>query len=206
MRLAIFDFDGTLTKKDSFIEFLIFTHGGLTATVKSFILLPVIIGYLFKTVPNWKLKEYFLKSFYKGWPLDRFNQAAQRYAAGHLAKLVRDAAYERLRWHKDSGHKVVVVSASPVNYLHPWCEKESLELLATELEIHDNRLTGKISGNNCHGEEKIRRIKETYSLSGFDYIYSYGDSPGDLPLKGISNEFHYKPFRGSGPGQPPAKK
>ena len=195
MRLAIFDFDGTITRKDSFIEFLIFTHGRTTVFLKSVSLLPMVIGYLFKTVPNWKLKEHFLDCFYKGWSLDRFNRTADQFAVGHLSSIIRPMAVERLRWHKRAGHQIVVVSASLDNYLRPWCKKENIDLLATELEIRNNRLTGRIQGTNCYGEEKMRRLKEHYRLADYEYTYAYGDSGGDLAFKSVVNEFHFKTFR-----------
>ena len=38
------------------------------------------------------------------------------------------------------------------------------DLISTELEVKDGKLTGKFSTPNCNGKEKVRRIKEKYNL------------------------------------------
>ena len=117
------------------------------------------------------------------------------YSANNLPRLIRPLAMEKLLWHKSKGHGVVIVSASFDCYLSIWCTVLGADLIATKMETKDSRLTGKLATKNCYGEEKIRRIKEKYDLNNYEYIYAYGDTKGDLPLKTIANEFHYKPFR-----------
>ena len=79
---------------------------------------------------------------------------------------------KKIIWHQEQGHKVVVVSASMECWLKKWCEKYSIDLIATRLEIQDGKLTGKFATKNCYGPEKANRIKEVYDLSQFDYIYA----------------------------------
>ena len=67
-------------------------------------------------------------------------------------------------------------------------------LLATELEITEGKITGKLRGKNCHGEEKVARIKAAYDLSKFENIFCYGDSEGDKPMLALATQAHYKPF------------
>ena len=195
MRLAIFDFDGTITHRDGFIPFMFFTHGIFKTIFKSVLVSPVLLLYVIKILPNWKAKEMVFACFYKEWPEAKFNQLASEYALKLLPLIVRTSASARLQWHKEHGHKIVIVSASFENYLEVWCRKEGFDCIATKIEIRDQKLTGKFASPNCYGEEKIRRIKEKYQLNDFEYIYAYGDSRGDLPLKTIANEFQYKPFR-----------
>ncbi len=194
MKLAIFDFDGTITYRDGFIPFMFFTHGVIRTVFKSFLLSPVLFLYVIKVLPNWKAKEIVFASFYKQWPEVRFNQRAAEYARKHLSLIVKASARERLQWHQEKGHKIVIVSASFENYLGVWCQKEGFDCIATKIEIQDQKLTGRFASANCYGEEKVRRIKEKYNLNDFEYIYAYGDSRGDLPLKALANEFQYKPF------------
>lgn len=195
MILAIFDFDGTITKKDSFVEFIFYTHGTAKTFLNGLVLSPILILYFLKILPNWKTKEIFLTYFYKGWDKKRFNAAALNYSQKKLPQIIKKSAMEKLQWHKKEEHKVVVVSASFENYLQPWCQKEGLDLIATKVEFIDNKISGNFMGKNCYGEEKISRIKEKYNLKSFDCIYAYGDSKGDLALKNIASEFHYKTFQ-----------
>ncbi len=194
MRLAIFDFDGTITKGDSLFAFIRFTHGPVKTTIGLILLSPFLFLYLIKIFPNWLTKEIVLMYCYRGWTLDRFNEFASEFAQTDLKNIVKQSAVDKINWHKQQGHTVVVVSASIENYLSEWCRIHGLDLLGTRLETKNGRLTGKIEGKNCHGQEKIRRIKEKYDLKSFELIYAYGDTKGDLTLKEIAGEFHYKKF------------
>ena len=70
-----------------------------------------------------------------------------------------------------------------------------VDLLATRLEVKEGVLTGKIAGVNCHGEEKVRRIKEAYPKDALTKVYAYGDTKGDLPMLRLADIRFYKPFR-----------
>ena len=54
---------------------------------------------------------------------------------------------------------------------------------------------GRCDGDNCHGQEKVRRIKEAYPLDQYREIYAYGDTGGDRPMLGLATHSFYKPFR-----------
>ena len=57
-KLALFDFDGTITTKDSFVEFIKFKHGFLGFAVGFLLMSPVILLYKTKLIPNWKAKQW----------------------------------------------------------------------------------------------------------------------------------------------------
>lgn len=195
MKLAIFDFDGTITTRDSFTDFIFYCHGAPKTVLGMLTLTPVLILYVLKLWPNWKAKQKVFARFYQGWEETVFNATAARYADEKLSTLLRPAAMERLKWHKEQGHKIVIVSASFEAYLKPWCERHGFDLLGTLVEVIEGRITGQFASKNCHGVEKIERLKACYQLEDFEYIYAYGDSRGDLPLATIANDFQYKPFR-----------
>jgi hypothetical protein len=98
-----------------------------------------------------------------------FFEAANEYSLVHIDKILRPKAIEKINWHKNQGHKVVIVSASIDCWLRPWCEKNGLELIATKLEIKDDIVTGKLLSKNCYGVEKVNRIKELYDLEIFEF-------------------------------------
>ena len=193
--LAIFDFDGTITTKDSFEDFILFSNGWLKTIGGLLQEIPALLGYLFGSMSNSKAKEEIFSRFYKGWTEAQFNLLAHRYAAEKLPNILRSKAMAQIAWHKREGHKIIVVSASFENYLKVWCDNHDVGLLATGIEIKEGKLTGNFSTKNCHGEEKINRIKAAYNLADFEFVYAYGDTKGDLALKAIANEFSYKPFR-----------
>lgn len=195
MNLAIFDFDGTITTKDSFEDFILFSQGWMKTTVGLLKQAPALLQYLFGSMSNSEAKQKIFAHFYQGWETVKFDMYAEHYVKERLPQILRPAALEKLNWHKKEGHTIVIVSASFENYLHFWCQKEGVALLATKLEVKDGKFTGKFASPNCYGEEKIRRIKQAYNLKDFAHITAYGDTKGDLPLKEIAHEFHYKPFK-----------
>lgn len=194
-KIAFFDFDGTITTDDSLLKFIRFVVGDRRFLLGLIVLSPMLVLYKLKLIPNYKAKQYMLSWFFKGMSKDAFLKVANEYSLVHIDKILRLKAIEKINWHKNQGHKVVVVSASIECWLRPWCEKNNLELIATKLEIKDDIVTGKLLSKNCYGVEKVNRIKELYDLENFDYIYAYGDSSGDKQMLEIAHEKFYKPFR-----------
>ena len=195
MQLALFDFDGTITTDDSLLKFIRFVVGDRRFLLGLVVLSPMLVLYKLKLIPNYKAKQYLLSWFFKGMRKVDFFKVANEYSLVHIDKILRPKAIEKINWHKNQGHKVVVVSASIECWLRPWCEKNGLELIATKLEIKDDIVTGKLLSKNCYGVEKANRIKEIYNLKDFEYIYSYGDSSGDKQMLELAHEKFYKPFR-----------
>ena len=194
-KIVFFDFDGTITTDDSLLKFIRFVVGDRRFLLGLVVLSPMLVLYKFKLIPNYKAKQYMLSWFFKGMSKDAFLKVANEYSLVHIDKILRPKAIEKINWHKNQGHKVVVVSASIEFWLRPWCEKNGLELIATKLEIKDDIVTGKLLSKNCYGVEKVNRIKEIYNLKDFEYIYSYGDSSGDKQMLELAHEKFYKPFR-----------
>lgn len=194
MTLALFDFDGTITKDDSLLKFIRFVMGGFRFIFGLVVLSPILVAYKLGLIPNHKAKQKMLSWFFKGMSKDAFFKVANEYALLHIDKIVRPKAMEKIAWHKAQGHQVVVVSASIDCWLKPWCDKNNIDLIATRLEIEDGKLTGKFATKNCYGIEKVNRIKEKYNLEKYSVIYAYGDSSGDKEMLSIANERYYKHF------------
>ena len=133
--------------------------------------------------------------FLKGMSEKEFMKVASEYSLDHIDRILRPKAMEKINWHKENGHKVVVVSASIECYLKPWCDKNGLDIIGTKIEIKSGIVTGRFSSKNCYGIEKCNRVKELYNLSEYPYIYAYGDTPGDKELLELADESLYKPFR-----------
>jgi phosphatidylglycerophosphatase C len=189
MKLALFDFDGTISSKDSFIDFIAYAVGRTRLLAGLILLSPVLLSYILKIVPNWKAKEIVLTYFFKGWPEERFEYTASQYSRGRLLKLIKNDYMEKINRHKAQGHKVAVVTASVDYWLNDWCKLNGLDLISTTLEVRNGKLTGKISGRNCYGIEKVNRIKDKYDLAEFEQIYAYGNSRGDREMLLLAETF-----------------
>jgi len=193
--LALFDFDGTITDKDSLFKFIRFYIGDIKFIVGLVILFPMLIKFKLGLITNSKAKEYLMAYYFKGTDLKTFKKLATEYSLFHINEILRPKAMERIDWHQALGHEIVIISASIRCWLKPWCDRHNISLISTELEVIDSKITGKFSTKNCHGIEKERRIKEVYDLRNYEYIYAYGDSIGDKEMLALANESFYKPFR-----------
>jgi HAD superfamily hydrolase (TIGR01490 family) len=187
MNIVFFDFDGTLTTRDSFTDFIIYARGYVNFLVGVLLLSPVLISYKLKITPNWRAKEKVLGYFFGGWQVREFQDLASRYARERLPQIIRESALQKIYEHRAAGDKVAVVTAAFDSWLQDWCAAHGLDLLATQLETKNGRLTGRILGKNCYGPEKVRRIQERYNLADFSRIYAYGDSPGDEEMLALAD-------------------
>jgi HAD superfamily hydrolase (TIGR01490 family) len=194
MNLALFDFDGTVTTRDSFLLFLRHAAGETGFLRGALTLAPAIIRFKLGRYPNYRLKEDFLRHFFQGWERERFIDTARDFTVATIPTILRPGAVQQIREHLDRGDRVSLVSASPELVLSSWCSDMGIELLATRLETEQGVLTGSIQGRNCWGPEKVRRIEEKYTLSDFDTIYAYGDSRGDREMLAMAHRPHYRFF------------
>ena len=193
--LALFDFDGTITTTDSLIEFICFVRGKVRFFLGLVILSPVLVAYKMGLIPNWKAKEILLSYFLKGMREVEFRMWCERFTHEVIPYLIRERAAERIRQHVECGDRVVVVSASPEAWIGPWARANNLEWIGTRMDICNNCLSGKFFGKNCHGEEKVERVRSYLELSEYTEIYTYGDSKGDLPLINLGTHRNYRPSR-----------
>ena len=194
MKIAFFDFDGTITKADSTARFIRYLVGDSKFFIGIFFLLPFMFLYILNLISNNSIKQILITYFFKGKNINEFKKHAEYYSLNMLEPLIRKKALKQISWHKENGHDVVIVSASIDLWLRPWCIKNDVALISSMLEVHNNIITGKTRNRNCYGLEKVTRIKELYNLSEYSYIYSYGNSRGDYEMLKIANESHYKPF------------
>ena len=150
--------------------------------------------YILNIISNNSIKQILITYFFKGKNINEFKKHAEYYSLNMLEPLIRKKALKEIEWHKENGHDVVIVSASIDLWLRPWCIKNDIALISSMLEVNDQVITGKTRNRNCYGLEKVTRIRKSYNLSEYSYIYSYGNSRGDYEMLKIANESHYKPF------------
>ena len=194
-RLVIFDFDGTLTYKDSMLEFAKFYRGKWRYRLGIFLISPILLAYKLGLMPNWQAKQYFLQFFFRGEPLHRFQNKCDEFARDKLPLIVRKEALQQLQLHQQENDQVVIISASAENWLMAWCRALNVNLIASRLQVRENHITGNLSGPNCYGVEKLNRLREKYNPKSFSEIIVYGDSKGDAALFEIATKIFYKPFR-----------
>ena len=193
--IAFFDLDGTITMKDTLLEFIKYSKGPLKFWFGFLLHSPYIISYKAGFITNQKAKEKVLTYFFRNMAVADFQKLCDQFSEKILPGLIRPGAKQEMNELKKKDVLIVVVSASPENWIQKWADIEKIELIATQLCVEKNKLTGKIKGLNCYGQEKVRRIKEQYNLSQFNEISAYGDSSGDKPMLLLAQHAYMKPFR-----------
>ena len=124
-----------------------------------------------------------------------FNSRCLDFTRKVLPGLIRPEALKAIEAYRKQKVTIAVVSASAENWVKPWCDANGLICLATKLEVNDGAITGKLSGRNCYGDEKVCRIKEHFNLADYQEIIAYGDSSGDKEMFELAHKTFYKPFR-----------
>lgn len=187
MRLALFDFDGTLTTKDSLEEFVKFAVGKPSYYFKLALFSPIFFLYKIKIMDNSYAKELLFRLYFHKINEDEFKAVAQEYGETKINDIIREDIYEKFLQHIQDGDKVLIVSASIRSWLQPWADKHKVELLCTELAFKDKIFTGHFATINCHGKEKLRRVQAHLNLDDYEKIYTYGDSSGDDAILAIAD-------------------
>lgn len=189
--LACFDFDGTITCKDTLIDFLLRAFGpfrvGMGRSLK------YLLGYAAGFVPNDIAKEHLIHGFLHDMPYEHFQRISKDYSLSRIDEIHHPRASRAIREHQEAGHEIAVVSASIEEWIRPWCESQQIRhVLATCLEQKDNVLTGRFSTRNCNGPEKVRRIRRAFDLKKYDTIYAYGDSSGNREMLAMADVKYYR--------------
>jgi len=192
--VAAFDFDGTLTRRDTLLPFLLYLLGGAQILRDALILSPTLVGYGLGMIRNGIAKERVLTRCLAGMRMHELQQEAERFAALTLPGLLRQEALQRFDWHKQQGHRCVVISASLDIYVRPWALKVGFDdVIATHLEtLKDGSVTGKLLGENCFGIEKVRRLDALLGARSGYTLYAYGDSRGDKELLSAADYAYYR--------------
>jgi phosphatidylglycerophosphatase C len=192
--VAAFDFDGTLTYRDTLLPFLLHALGAPAVMRHAFVLAPTLAGYGLGMIRNDVAKERVLTRSFSGADIGALRDKAEQFAEHKLPGLIRPEAARRLVWHKKQGHRCIVVSASLELYVQPWALKAGFDdVIASRLEtLADGSVTGNLLGKNCFGIEKVRRLETLLGGRSGYILYAYGDSRGDKELLSGADYAYYR--------------
>ncbi len=191
--VAAFDFDGTLTYRDSFLPFLRVVAGDARYAQNMLSLSPVLLGYGLGVVKNHVAKARVLEKFFTGQNVQHIQQISEDFATQQLPGRIRTNALARLRWHQQQGHRCVIVSASLECYLKPWAQSVGVaEVIGSRLATAAEIFTGQLATANCYGAEKTRRLQTLLGDRDAYTLYAYGDSKGDRELLALADYAYYR--------------
>ncbi len=180
--IVAFDFDGTLTCKDSFTAFLAWRAGAMRYGLGMLRLVPEVIRYGCNR-DRGRLKAAVIGEFLRGVSRQNLENEAGRFAGAQSLSLLRPDAVRCWRDWRERGAHLVIVTASPEILIAPFADVLGADhLIGTRLALDDQqKITGALDGPNCRGAEKVKRLAEAYG-EDFRLVAAYGDSAGDREM------------------------
>jgi len=172
--MNVYDFDKTIYDGDStfnFYKYVLKKQPSLLLglPVKAFFFTLMLLKLMDKT----KCKERFYKFLRHIKDIDSFVDAFWDDQQAFIKQ-----------WYKDTQKDDdVIISASPEFLLEPICKRLGIKhLMASRVD----KYTGKYTGVNCYGHEKVLRYKKVFGDTQIDNFFS--DSYSDDPLARLSKK------------------
>ncbi len=156
---ALFDFDGTITSKDTTILLLV-----ELLKLRPW-LFSGLLWFLFRMIVS---NDSVSKQRYKNKAIghlikdlsDMQLSGALQYFSDKVKTLYRPSVLRSIDQAIQDGCTVLIVTASP-SFAIGFCVSElPLLVLGTEFEKKESAYTGLLSGENCYGQEKVNRLEK----------------------------------------------
>jgi len=182
LKVAIFDFCDTLVSfqtADEFIKFCAIRRNKIKF-------------YSFETVRHILRKlrllrgpanKKFLLRYIKGLKEEEIELLAKEYFENKIKHKIIESTLECLRKLKSCGYKTIIISGGYECYIKKFAESfDCDEVIATEIEIVDGIVTGKIAGLDCMGVNKIYKLNEVIDIQDihYDESYTFSDHDSDI--------------------------
>jgi HAD superfamily hydrolase (TIGR01490 family) len=196
--LAVFDFDGTLTTRDTSLPFLRFAVGRARLTASLALCSPLLLAELLtlgrgrhgardwwpSLRDRWELAVHdrLLRALFRGRRAAELEALGRRFAEALDGMVVPDALAQ-LAWHRARGDRCVLVTGSLETYMEPWGRRVGFDrVLGSRLARDGARVAGGFDGEPCWGDAKLARLREAVgALDGYTVVV-YGNEPGDRAL------------------------
>ena len=172
--MNVYDWDDTIYRGDSTMGMVLYAW---THRPKTLLSIPRTAGcgllFVLKLMPKKTFKQNLFHMFTM---IDDMDAFVEEYTASHMDH-VKD--WYRAQQKEDD----VVISASPEFLIRSFCQKQGIRtVMASPVDPH----TGVYSGENCHGEEKVKRFRQVFGDAKIDAFYS--DSRSDTPLAKLAEK------------------
>lgn len=188
--LVVFDFDGTLTTRDSFMAFAQKSVGNTQLLRAVLRCVPYLTAWKFRLKAGGYAKEKLFAALYAGRP-HKWMEKQGEFFASFIPEFERAEVVKALDEHISNGDEVYIVSASMPEWITPWATRHSIpasHVIGTLCDVNGNGIiTGRFASPNCYGVQKVERLQQAVgNLTDF-HIIVYGDSSGDKEIFAIAN-------------------
>lgn len=184
--VALFDLDGTITRRDTYLAYLIgylLRHPG--RLVRAMPLSFAVASHFAGLRDNTWLKRRFLRAILGGVERASMQHFTDAFLDRTLRYGLRPRAREVIERHRAAGERLLLVTASLDVYAEPLAARLGFDAtICTRAEVdHAGRLTGELDGGNCYGIEKLRCVERYLAEHAPDaFVTLYTDHHADLPL------------------------
>ncbi|MCQ4142300.1 MULTISPECIES: HAD-IB family hydrolase [Chryseobacterium] len=192
-KLYCFDFDGTLTYKDTMFMYLKF-YDPTRFRLQFLKHVPLFVLLKLKLADTEKVKKSFIGSILKGQTQEKIEKKSRQFFEHYYPKIVRENALDFIQNIDHNNTYSLLVTASLDIWAKPFAEAFKMQLVSTKAEFRNGVFTGNFVGKNCNGNEKLVRIQQEISNHKYDKIIAFGDTSGDKPMLKWANEGHYQFF------------
>lgn len=205
IKLALFDVDFTLTKKETLIAF--FTYLVKKKPALLLHLPKAVISGLFYQLGIRKekeTKELFL-SFLENIPMETVDKLSDDFIVDEMKHFLYDDGLEKVKELKEKGYIIVLTSASPEFYISKLKEVFDADyVMGTRFIEKDGRFASIMGGENNKGEEKVRRLFEVFNKDEIDFkdSYMFSDSMSDEPLLALVGKPYLINYKKKSPKYP----
>nr|WP_024992089.1 HAD family hydrolase [Hoylesella pleuritidis] len=194
-QIYIYDFDGTLTRQDSFLDFIRYTCGSRSLYCGLLLFSPLLILMKLRLYANGRAKERLFTHFFQGMSIRVFDDLCAKYGLSR-ADLLLDAARKAVNEVASNGYRIFIVSASVDRWVLPFFrDVPNVTVIGTQIEVENGLVTGRFSTPNCYGAEKVRRIQALLPYREQYKLIAHGDSRGDKEMLNYADQGYFRPFR-----------
>jgi HAD superfamily hydrolase (TIGR01490 family) len=192
--LAVFDLDGTITRHDTLLPFVLgFLARHPWRLPRLITALPTVLAYAFGRADRGALKGALIHSTFGGLSREAVTAAATAHVQSVLRNGLFAEALERIAFHRSQGHHLVLMSASPDIYVPQLGTALGFnETICSRVRWRtDGRLDGRLAGENCRGNEKLRQLHLLLQRLSPVATWAYGNSSADLPHMRLASAAQY---------------
>jgi len=191
--LAVFDLDGTITRHDTFMPFVLACLWRRPWRLPLLLLIvPLTLGFLLHRNRG-RFKGGVLRATLGGLPRAYLQRCAQRFVPRLLRRGVFAEALRAIAMHRLRGDKLLLMSASVDLYV-PLIGRAlgfDQSLCSQVRWREDGRLDGRLSSANCHGQEKRRCLQALLAREQPARVYAYGNSRADLEHMRLAQQAYF---------------
>jgi len=181
--VAFFDFDKTITKKDTLKPLALYISRIKNNPISFYIFLFYCLCFKLRIIPNRKLKELFLKLFFDGYSVDRLKDLIFKFEEDFIKMNLNQNIFTEFVNYVRNGSSVFIVSSNLRIFLENLTILKDANIIATEVEYNKINNTYKLRGDICSGLEKINRLKQMFGYQIFEKAIFYGDKEDEMLLK-----------------------